>query len=188
MHPVHTLIFKNYLQKCLWNPNSRIHTKLQLPSLTNKKVRKTAHCVLSTAHCAPSAHLLWLKSSKIIYKNVFKIQIQACTQNYNSLASQTKKLEKQPTVHCLQPTVHPVHTYIFKNNLQKCLWNLNSSLHTKLQLPSLTNKKVRKTALCALSTAHCAPSAHLLWLKSSKIIYKLFMKSKFKATHKITTP
>ena len=47
------------------------------------------------------------------------------------------------------------------NNLQICLWNLNSSLHTKLQLPSFTNKKVRKTAHCALSTAHCAPSAHL---------------------------
>ena len=75
----------------------QIQACTQLSSFTNKKVRKTAHC-------APSAHLLWLKSSKIIYKIVYEIQIQGYTQNYNCLASQTKKLEKQPTV-------HPVHTF-----------------------------------------------------------------------------
>ena len=72
-------------------------------------------------------------SSKISYKNVYETWIQDCIPNYNSLASQTRKLEKQPTLHCLQPTVHPVHTLIFKNNLQNCLWNLNSSLHTKFE-------------------------------------------------------
>ena len=58
---------------------------------------------ISSVQCTPI-------SSKIIYKNVYEIWIQAGTENYNFLASQTKKLEKQPTVCCLQPTVHPVHT------------------------------------------------------------------------------
>jgi hypothetical protein len=67
------------------NSNSSLHTKLQLSSFTNKKVRKTAHCALFTAHCAPSAHLLGLKSSKIIYKNFYEIQIQGYTQKHFSL-------------------------------------------------------------------------------------------------------
>ena len=47
----------------------------------------------------------------LILKNVHEIEIQACTENYNFLASQTKKLEKQPTVHfglCVQTELSTV--------------------------------------------------------------------------------
>ena len=93
-----------------------------------------------------------------MFNNIIPVSIalQACTQNYKCLASQAKKLEKQLIVRCLKPTVHPMHTLIFKNNLQKCLWNLNLSLHTNYNSLTSQTKKLEKQ----LTVHYLQPTVH----------------------------
>ena len=64
---------KNRLQECLRNQNSCLHTKLQLSSLKNKKVGKTArnvHCTVCV--CARSAPKI-VQNALVLLRNIIGI-------------------------------------------------------------------------------------------------------------------
>ena len=64
-----TYLSKNSVQECSRNPNSRLHTKIQLSSLKDKKVGEkvqSARCAVQNMHCAHPV------SQKIVYRNVMK--------------------------------------------------------------------------------------------------------------------
>ena len=58
-------------EECLWNPNSRLHTKLQFSSLKNKKFGKpvqNGRCAVQNVHCAVVLGQIWLHGSNGLEK------------------------------------------------------------------------------------------------------------------------
>ena len=93
--------------------------------MTKKKVEQpvqNVRCAVQNVHCAH------LNCQKLQYKNVYEIQIHACTPNYSSVDSKTKKVRKMvqnvrsavQNVHCVQPVSQKIVCKNFmKSHTQK---------------------------------------------------------------------
>ena len=87
------LFFQTMVYKKVY---SSIHTKFQLSSLADKKVRENVHFVHPVHYCTPlctTAHLFFFFQN-MAQKKVYEILIQAFMPNFSSPAQQTKKLVK----------------------------------------------------------------------------------------------